>query len=243
MNSKNTLALIGESASENCIKKLSSFGFEVLVLPAFDRLPSPVASHADMLMFPIDDKIFLSRDYAPLCSKTLERLRDKGYEIILCDCDIKNEYPFDVAFNIAKVGNSIFANTKHMCGDVRDYIGGTPYSLNHVKQGYTKCSTAVVSDNAVITADEGIATEACKRGIDVLKISNSSAVSLRGYDYGFLGGACGMDGDTLYFCGNITSHPDYDKISAFCDLHGTKLCSLSDTTLSDVGGIFFFTQT
>jgi hypothetical protein len=145
-----------------------------------------------------------------------------------------------VAFNIAKVGENIFANTKHMCSTAKDYIDSSSYSLKHVKQGYTKCSTAVVSDNAIITADDGIAKKASESGIDVLKIINSSSVLLRGYDYGFLGGTCGLHEETLYFCGDIAAHPDYNKISDFCSSHNTKIYSLSDHQLEDVGGILFF---
>ena len=240
MKNEKALAIIGESAKEEIIEKLNHLGFEVFVLPKFERLPFPVASHTDMLLFLIDDKAFLSRDYAPYCRHLLEALEDKGLTVVLCDCDIKNEYPFDVPFNIAKIEKNIFANEKYICVDVKKYLDESEYSLHHIKQGYAKCSTVILSKNAIITADDGIIRKAQDLGIDALKIENSpSAVSLKGYNYGFLGGACGLYKNTLYFCGDISLHPEYSKIRDFCDSHNTRLYSLSCEPLEDIGGIFF----
>ena len=241
MKNKKALAIIGESAKEDIIQELEHLNFEVFSLPKFDRLPSPVASHADMLMFPIDNKIFLSRDYAPFCKDLLDCLKNKGYDIVICDCDIKNIYPFDIPFNVARIGKNVFANTKYISADIKKYIDESSYSLHHVNQGYAKCSTVVLGKNAIITADDGIAKKARELCVDVLIISNSpDTVTLSGYDYGFLGGACGIYDNTLYFCGDISLHPDYNKIFDFCNAHAVKLCSLSRDLLQDVGGIFFF---
>jgi hypothetical protein len=64
-------------------------------------------------------------------------------------------------------------------------------------------------------------------------------IELDGYGYGFIGGACAMFDNTLYFCGNIELHPDFEAIRDFCEAHGVALCSLSDGKLYDVGGILF----
>ena len=45
------------------------------------------------------------------------------------------------------------------------------YEIINVKQGYAKCSICVVSDNAIITADKGIAKAAIQNRIDVLEIT------------------------------------------------------------------------
>ena len=66
------------------------------------------------------------------------------------------------------------------------------------------------------------------------------SVLLDGYDYGFIGGASGFDGRSLYFCGDVDLHPDGCAIRSFCDDHGIGCVSLSPLPLHDVGGIFFF---
>jgi hypothetical protein len=46
--------------------------------------------------------------------------------------------------------------------------------------------------------------------------------------------------DTVYFTGDISSHPDAERIAEFCKAHKKKIISLSSEPLNDVGGIFFF---
>ena len=62
---------------------------------------------------------------------------------------------------------------------------------------------------------------------------------LDGYDTGFIGGASGADDDAVYFCGDVSHHPDADAIKAFCQKHGKECVSLSDEELTDVGTLFF----
>ena len=56
-----------------------------------------------------------------------------------------------------------------------------------VKQGYAKCSTVLVNEQACITADTSIAAAVKQCGLDVLQI-RPGFVELPGYPYGFLGG-------------------------------------------------------
>ena len=80
-----------------------------------------------------------------------------------------------------------------------------------VKQGYAKCSLCIVSENAVITADEGLAYTLCRAGLDVLKII-PGCIRLPGYGYGFIGGCCGkLDAATMAFAGDPLTHPDGKK--------------------------------
>ena len=108
----------------------------------------------------------------------------------------------------------------------------------HTNQGYTKCSVAVVSENAVITADKSIGSACRSFGIDVLTVCEGH-VSLPPYDYGFIGGASGIKDDNVYFCGSLDRHPDGERIKEFSEKHGKAAISLSDGGLQDVGTLFF----
>ena len=241
MQNENVLAVIGADAPISAIEGLKREGFCVITLARDERLPSPVASHADMILFREDDRIFISAAYAEKCPDIIEYSKEYGYSAVLCNCVPKSKYPDDILFNIATVGNNVFADLKHIDATVKAYLECKGYFFNSVNQGYAKCSTVIVANNEIITADKGIAKKATLCGIDVLIIKNSQdAVALRGYNYGFLGGACGLFNNDLYFCGNITKHPEYVSISDFCRMHGVRLTSLSDEPLYDVGGIFFF---
>ena len=43
-------------------------------------------------------------------------------------------------------------------------------------------------------------------------------------------------GDTVAFFGDLSGHPDHEKIQKFAQKHNTRLISLSDDPLEDHGG-------
>ena len=237
---KHPLALLGADAPVNISQALTSLGFVPLLLDASKHLPKPTRSHADMLIFCAGNCIFSSKDHINKSPCTFEKLKEYGYSIVESDTALGDRYPYDIPFNMALIGNYIFGNIKFASKEIIDYASKNSIELISVKQGYTKCSTVVINHNAIITADSGIESAARGLGIDTLNIENSpSSVSLAGYDYGFLGGACGVYQDKIYFVGNISRHPNGIQIIDFCHKHGLEVISLSDTALTDIGGIIF----
>ena len=237
--SDKTLALIGEDAPKSVLDALCAFGFELIVLPRDPRLPLPVSSHADMLIFQIENKIFASDEYINSNREIFARIEERGYAVVPCNCDVKNVYPHDIHFNVALLNGVAYGNMPFVANEVKAHLTSLGVDLCTVKQGYAKCSTVVLK-NAIITADSGIAKAAQNNGVDTLIIKNSvESVRLDGYEYGFLGGACGYRNGTLYACGDISKHPQYAKIKEFAKDHFTSICTLGDGMLCDVGGIFF----
>ena len=232
--------LIGVDAPIKIKNALSSLGFDVAELQKDERLPTPTRSHADTLLFVLDQKIFVSASYKDKFPALFEILETRGCSVISCECELGSEYPNDIAFNVLTVGKHAFGRFDFVAEQIKNELVEHGFSLCNVKQGYAKCSTAVIDENAIITADSSIAQAASALGIDVLRVSNAeSSIKLDGYAYGFIGGACALFENTLYSCGNIELHPDYLAIKDFCYAHGVSLCSLSDDILCDVGGIFF----
>ena len=211
-------------------------GFSVVKLPPHPTLPRPVASHPDMLVFFDRDCIFCTRSYFEIAKQELEVISENCQKPIrLVSDEVGFVYPRDILLNAAPLGDRLICHSKHTARELTAL-----YKVIPVKQGYAKCSTAIIGDNAIITADSGIAKKAAALGIDVLKVSAAEgAIELEGYGYGFIGGACALFENTLYSCGNIELHPDYEAIRDFCEAHGVALCSLTDGKLCDVGGIIF----
>lgn len=232
------LAIVDIRIPDTCAASLTSLGFEIVKLPAFSRLSEPVASHPDMLLCPIDNKIIThkeyfeqNRDIFDLISKRTDK------KIIISDENISAEYPCDVSLNALIMGNFFFSLNSHTSKALLTEAKALGFEIINTKQGYAKCSVCPVSDNAAITADTSLADAMSARGIDVLKISAGS-VELPPYDYGFIGGASGYDGENVYFCGSLDTHPQGKMIADFCKKHGKTPISLSDTLLLDVGTIF-----
>ena len=110
------------------------------------------------------------------------------------------------------------------------------------RQGYSRCSVCVVSDNAIITTDEGICRGAEAHGIDVLKIQ-PGYIDLLGFDYGFIGGASFKISDTkLAFTGRLDKHPDAERIIEFASLHNVNIVYITDKPAFDIGGAVPITE-
>lgn len=220
------LAYISQNADSKITEALRQEGFEVILLAPFSALDHPTDTHADMLLLDVNGKIFKYEDY----------LIDGEFESISESMGAK--YPHDVLLNIAVVDSHAFCNVKHASKTVLKYLEDNGYTIHRVAQGYAHCSTCIVSDEAIITADEGIYTAACEIGIDALLIGAGS-ISLPPYGYGFIGGASGVTDDAVYFCGSLEYHPDGERIRAFIEKYGKRVVELCDAPLADVGGILF----
>ena len=235
------LVLASSALSSSCENKLREFGFDPLKMPPYGRLQRGVSSHPDMLVFFISDKFLCTREYYNEAKSVFRRIEALGYSPILCDEIPSEYYPHDVIFNALPLDTLIFGLESALSDTLRRIINASSKKIVNVKQGYTKCSVAKISENAIITADSGIAKSAASNGIDVLTISQGH-VLLDGYNTGFIGGACGAFDDTVYFCGELSYHPDAEKIEDFCKKHKKSCVSLSNEPLFDVGSLFFLSK-
>ena len=228
-----------ERINKNSLSELVDLGFQPVLLPKADYLSESVAGHTDMLIFIGFGRLFCHKKYYEKNSAIIDRVCAlSGIEPAVSNEPTGEKYPLDVLFNACIVGKRLICNKKTVSRLILDSAKDCEYEIIDVPQGYAKCSVCVVSDNAIITADKVISSACSAHGIDVLTVAEGH-VSLPPYDYGFIGGASGLYGDKVYFCGSLNSHPDGDKIKEFCENHKKTAVSLSDGELQDVGSIFF----
>lgn len=198
----------------------------VIALPAFEVLDAPVASHPDMLIFPLQHTLLTHEDYyrencgllGPFPIETTSEL-------------ISGTYPQDVLFNALEMRCGIFCREK----SISERIRRCGKKIINVAQGYSRCAACKVDSEALITADPSIAAAARENGIQVLEITEGN-ISLPGYSCGFIGGCSVRIGNEMLFTGDITNHPDYPAITAFLHKHGCKPVCLSENVLTDYGG-------
>ena len=239
MRVEKILAVAGENLSQKCRNRLEELGFEVELLPAYKRLGKGVDTHADLMVFPLEDRIFTYRELSESLCDLTDKLRGRGYTVEMTDKIPSEKYPRDIALNFLQIGKYIFCNRKYASQEVLSYAESRGYTVVNVNQGYARCTACPVSDSGVISADPSMLSAADNKGIKNLSISVGSVV-LEGFDYGFIGGSCGAFGNSLYFAGDLCAHPDGERIESFCGSVGVKAVSLSDEPLTDVGSIFFF---
>lgn len=212
-------------------------GFAILKLPPHPSLPTPVASHPDMLLFFARNAVFCTKSYYTVAKAILEKLsRAAQRPLVAVKEELGATYPHDILLNAAPIGDHLFCLPEYTANEIKE-----GYRVVPIRQGYAKCSTVPVGERALITADPSIARAAQVNGIDTLTI-RAGHVALSGYDTGFLGGASSFApyGGTseIFFCGNLSTHPDHAAINGFCNEYGFDTVSLSDEPLTDVGTIF-----
>ena len=196
-------------------EELNKFGYEIIPTKKINTFLEPEQYHADMQI---------------LCKK--------NKVITLDDCIKKpgKNYPENILLNCLYHNNKLYGKLSATDSSVREYCRENNIETVNVNQGYTRCSILVVNNKAVITADKSIEKAMKNNGVEVLLISAGKIV-LEGFDYGFIGGASFSDNNTIYFFGDITKHPDYNKIKEFTSKHNSIIEILCKTQpLTDIGG-------
>ena len=210
-------------------------GAEVISPCVTDTLPDGLKKHADLgICIVSENKAVCPPDS---CEYYREKLTPYDIEIIKGENFLDCHYPADSAYNVCIVGKKCFLN-KSVCDTVLlDILTSEGYEIINVKQGYTKCSICPVDGNSIITADKSIEKVAKEHGMDVLLITNDNIV-LPGYDNGFFGGCCGMGNkDLLLVNGELSTHPDGEKIKSFLKAKNIKIKELKKGPLTDIGSI------
>lgn len=207
-------------------EKLESLGHKVYYTKADLRLPKPIQYHSDIQVLPFtDNNVFI--------------LKGSGVNLNHFTCietlkEPKAAYPLDCLLNGFFIGDNFCCNVNAIDFTVLDLVKRHNFTVKHVNQGYAKCSVCIINDFSVITADTSIAK--VMGDVKVLKIEEGH-IDLPGYDYGFIGGASGKIGNTVYFTGSLKFHPNGKEIESFILNEGMEICELSQNKLIDIGGI------
>ena len=207
-----------------------NFHIEVISPKPLESISGAERFHADMCVCHLRSDSFCV-NASDIC--LTQALMSYGGKIIETD----HITAADPLLNVCILGDKIICNKNRTDKNIIRYCLENLFTLLHTNQRYAKCSTAVLTENAVITSDESIFRLCMENDIDVLKISPGS-IKLDGYPYGFIGGCCGLaDKDILVFSGNIKVHPEYDNIKAFAGNHAVHIESIGTGGLYDIGGI------
>ncbi len=227
--------LIDFRAGQEMIQALQNLGIKVFFSCRSDELSAPLCGHPDMMIHHIgENKFVCSPDTFNYFGKTLGPL---GAKILIGNSPLSRTYPLDIAYNITRLDGVAFCKQKYTDKTVLTELGRRSVKLIDIAQGYSKCNICVVSTNAIMTSDEGIAKAAVNAGVHVLKIS-AGHIDLDGFTYGFIGGATGLiAADTLAVSGDISLHPDYKSMADFCGQFNVKLIALTDKKPVDIGSI------
>ena len=224
---------------ENPLKKL---GISIIKVPDNLYVDERLSGHADLSVFHRGGKELLLAPYLK-GSKFAEDMMDRGFEVSFAEIEQQAEYPLDAQLNCCLAGQKIIAAPGVICTEIVNYFTNERgYQLISCKQGYARCSVCVVDENAIITADRGIAAAARKNGIEVLAI-HPGFIALEGFPYGFIGGAAfKIAKDTLAFTGTLEQHPDKEAIERFLAERKVRPVYITSYPAFDIGGALPVTE-
>ena len=229
--------IIDSAANSEIFCKLKNLGVSIFKSTSLDFLYLPVNTHPDMQIHFVDE---VTAVVAPSAYNHYKSVLPSNINLIKGISDPDSTYPEDCAYNVARLGNKIIGNLSYLDTKIIEVYKERESTFVDVKQGYTKCNLCIVDNNSVITEDEGLCRTLTGIGVDVLKIS-PGGVGLKNFPYGFIGGASGLlNNKQLLFCGDLSFHPDGDKIINFVNQKGVDIIYLSSTKLFDLGSILYF---
>lgn len=212
----------------NAVRNL---GNEVIETDSVEIFHVPERTHADMQLLPIKDKIFILNE----CKVSASKLPQN--RLVFCERKSEREYPKNILLNCLLLNNNLYGKLDFIDKKVISYCRENDIKLVNVNQGYTRCSTLVINEKAVITSDKSIEKVLKNNGVEVLLISPGN-IRLEGFDYGFIGGCGAKINNKILFFGNVENHPDYRQIKEFCNLYNSNIEILcKDLPLTDIGGI------
>ena len=234
------IAIVDGRISEKCERGLMIRGFEVIKTAKNNNIGEAVSYHPDMVMFYHGGTVITSVYYAEYAESLFSDIRYLSNDAKICFVDERQseKYPRDAIFNALIIGNKAFCKTDTVSESVLEYVKSNGLDVVHVNQGYPACKVLPISERSAITADKGMYEVLSENGINVTLIDNGD-IMLPPYEYGFIGGAAGIYGNTVYFLGDVTKHRSYEKIRSACESCGKKIVSLSSEELIDLGRIIF----
>jgi hypothetical protein len=232
-SSKVSLGLVDGRIRESILCNLHSIGIKTIKTGKCNELYEAVSYHPDMFMHHLYDNNMVVAPNAP--NNTVTELRGLGFNIINGEKFVFGKYPYDVAYNVARIGNYAICNYQYTDRVLLSLLDEINVKIIDVKQGYSKCSICIIDTGILITSDEGIYKTLLKWDFDILKL-RAGYIELPGMNYGFIGGAAGLVSEnTISFMGNIMFHPDFVKINDFLKNRGKIIVNLDNEKLVDLG--------
>ncbi len=229
---KKVAAMILSPQYERVLADLTAMNIELIVTEKCDDVQDAVSFHADILCHHLGGDDIVVYPYSYSLNDSLKQL---GMNVIQSTTRLSQKYPYDISLNAARVGQHLICNEKYTDKAI---LSGTTYeTIMDVKQGYSKCSTLIVDERSIVTADHTIATACKQAGFDVLTIMDGG-IRLDGYAYGFIGGAgVKLSKSQMYFTGKLTSHSDGAKIREFIEERNIEIIEGSVDCLMDIGSM------
>lgn len=229
------IAIVAGNIDEETYKNLEALNLRVIKTIAHKGVYDSIKYHPDIVMHPIDEKLLIIEptvfDYYK------DQLKNTGIEVIKGQKLLESKYPSNIAYNVGRIGNYALHDFRHTDEKLKYHLQKRNIKPINLKQGYTKCSMALVGREGVITSDPVIDKKIRGIGFKSLLIK-AGYIYLENQDYGFIGGCSGnISNRELLLSGSLKEHPDKEKIEKFVKDMDKDMLYLSKGQIEDIGTI------
>lgn len=236
--SRASLAIISMDAPESVKEGLREHIGNIVETIPLKGVYKAISNHPDIAMLPVGCKKLV------VAPSVYEYYRDKlepfGITVIMGNSEPGFNYPWNIHYNAAILGNRVICSQNYLDKMAAAELVSNNLQILNVKQGYSKCSLAIIGEAQGITSDTGIAESLRKYGYNILLIEHGH-ISLPGLKYGFIGGSVGLLSEReLMITGSLSHHPSWERIDEFLESYNIKTILLSGQQAVDIGTILTF---
>lgn len=223
---------VDERTSDEESDRLRIFG-NVMKVPKHPSVYESVSGHTDLLIHILkENEVLVHND---MDNSFISQLNNLNIKVKLSESSLGEGYPENIILNGINLKNYFIHNLKYTDKNLLKEVNGK--TLINVKQGYSKCSTAIVTENAIITSDVSIAKKLKDLKFDVLLLP-SGDIDLPGLNYGFIGGCSGLVTNNLMaFFGTLDNYTYGFEVKNFLKKHRVEPIYLGSGRLIDRGSI------
>lgn len=220
------------------LSSLEKLNIKPIKIPQCKDLYNAIDGHVDIQVFQSSPLVNEFIIYKYMKEDFLSYLISLNINFALSSLPLENKYPKNIALNCISTESILIHNLQHTDSKIKTL--STSKTIINVKQGYSRCSCAIVSNSAFITSDTGIYTALKDNNYDVLLLPTGD-ILLEGFDYGFIGGTCGLiSKNTMAFFGDLNKYKYGAEVKSFLKSHDVNAVYLSPHKLVDRGGLFVF---
>ena len=216
---------------------LKSLGYNLIEVKKNNEIYPEISSHVDIFACKVKNKIIAEKHVYDILKNKLKR------DIIQGNSVVHSTYPNDINYNVCIVGNRAIHNFKYTDTKIIEELNKNKFELINVKQGYSKCSIAVINENSIILSDRGMYNNLKNSGLDILFLDYIPDIKLfnenREYSQknGFIGGAISRIGNNIVIFGDLDKI-DYDgKIKGFIKERNLDIIDFKKLDVIDYGGV------
>lgn len=227
--------IVAGDADEQIITSLKKLKLNIIPTIKCLDVHDSISYHPDIVIHPINHNTLV---IAPnVFDYYREALKGTNLKLIMGEKKLGVKYPDDIAYNIGRMHGSAIHNFAYSDELLKFYLKKQGLDFIDVKQGYSKCSLAIVDERSAITPDKPIYNVLSQRGYDVLLVE-AGYVDLKHQNYGFIGGATGnYSKDIVFLSGILDGHRDKDYILRFIKNKNKIIHFLSKENIVDIGTI------